>query len=250
MSTQKSLLTYESVKDSIKTINTRVKGIAVPLGITPFGKVEYATLLDECEDSNMLVFGLPGSGKSKYVEFVIKSLIDRYDGNIIISYVDGKSCEIQQWKKTDGHPCRIPNPGIFEACVTPEELESVIAKLYNQVVHDELDAREIVVLDEISHLLPSCNGEAMENLDYILRNGPAVGIHFLLAHQSPSHAYEIGQDNRFGLMCTTRTTPELSELLYNNTIGSCVRRYGDIVYSYRGNQSKLRVPFVESRHWG
>lgn len=249
MSTEKSLLTYESVKDLLKKVDTNFDGIAVPIGITPCGLLEYAQLLDGRETSNMLACGIVGSGKSKYIQFIIQSLIDLYGHDIKVQYIDGKKCEVQYWKCTERHDCRIPNHGLLVGCNTAEDLASYLRKLRVYVEHKPEKVREIVILDMIYDFLPECSTETLKDLGFILKNGPAVGVHTVWASQHLNTATGITHSEDFDLVCTTRVNEAVSSDLYGNSIGTMVRKYGDVIYSYLGNHGKLRVPFCGTG-WG
>lgn len=246
MSTQKSLLTYESVKDSIKAIDTNINGITVPIGVSPFGTLEYAKLSNVWRDSNILVYGVPGSGKCKFVEFIVRSVIDIYGDGLKLSYIDGKDSEIKQWQATQKHGCRIPDPNFLKSCADTYELIGILKRIRKYVEDKQDDSKELIIFDEIAQMLNHCYTGISGDLRYILEEGPKVGVHSVMAQHTPRTVDFVVNDEYFGVVCATRTESNISQRLFGNSIATAVDRYGDVVYSYRDNQGKLRVPFVES----
>lgn len=247
MSTEKSLLAYESVVDSIKSINTEIEGIAVPIGVTPCGVVDCAKLLDKRNTSNFAVFGLTGSGRAKYIQFLIRSLIDLYGMNMEINYIDGANCEVNKWRETQRHGCLIPKPGVLTGCKDPNEFADAV-HLIKEKVTLSLDTKvrksRVVVFDNVSGVLPYCSVSVQWDIKFILENGPFSGMHTIWTSEDPEHDIDVIGVKRFDLVATTRVNRKSSDSLYGNGEGTMVRKYGDIVYSYLGNQSKLRVPYV------
>lgn len=247
MSTEKSLLTYESMMDSIRNLTKNVGGIQMPLGVTPGGSLERVFLRNDSENANALICGVTGSGKTKYVEFIVKSLCDLYGSGLRISYIDGKDCEVKQWQGSETHKCRIPNPGILTSCRCVEQFTDIIGHFCDVVNNYNASFSELVVFDDVGYLVNELDERAKNDFSLMLRSGPSVGIHFVFAQQLASGLiFDFGK--YFDLICTTRVGSKVSNELYGSLIGTSVRKYGDVVYSYCGNQSKLRVPFVETMH--
>lgn len=248
MSTKKSLLTYESVKDSLNKVDTYFNGVVVPIGVSPTGALEVVRL-ENSPGANMLIYGICGSGKSKYVEFIIRSLIDLYGNRLIISYIDCMDCEIQQWIKTDKHECRIPNPRLLTSCETKWEFDRIICDLDARINSKHFTEVELVVVDQFGkYMLDNGDTDTIRHFNEVLAKGPKNGVHFLITSQTPKEITDVNVNysSACDLICTTRVSEEISKKLYGNTIGTNVRKYGDVVYDYKGNQSKLRVPFVSS----
>lgn len=242
--TEQALLTYGSIEDVVKGIYKNVPGIVVPIGISPFGTLEHTYLLDDEEESNMLVYSVPGSGKSEFMKFVLKSLIDLYGDELAISYIGDSGDRVQQWLSVDGD-CKVPNPNITDYCTDVAEFKAAISKVKDYIENRRPeDKREVIILDNIMGLLKQCDTRIGASIDYMLRKAPTLGVHFIVAIESDSSEFELPNCNGFNIVCSTRTNEAISEALYGNAIGTAVKKCGEIVYSYNWNQSKLRVPFM------
>ena len=243
MNTQKSLLSYESVADSVKLVHKALDGIAIPLGVTPCGRLETAFLDDFSETGNMVIYGLCGSGKSKYIEFLIRSIADIYGENINVSYIDGKDCEVIQYKKMLANKPHMPHPVIMDSATSVGELTDIIYALASNVVKG-IERHELVVFDDIEHILPDCDEDTLSEFTGLLRNAPMAGMHVVIAQQSDKGGM-LNYLSQVDLVCTTRLDKNLSYRVYGNDIGTLTKKYGEMIYRYKGNWGKLRVPFVK-----
>lgn len=246
MSMEKSLLTIESIKDSLATVDLNFRGVEIPIGVTPCGNLERAKLADNVPNTHMFLAGLTGSGRSKYIHFLLDSLVIMYGSEIKIHYIDCYGIEVKRYQKTQRHECRIPNSGVLAACDSIEEVEAAVKDLVDELYEREEESaveRAIVVLDGIDSVSASLSLPCIRNLIKLKEDGPSVGMHILWTSQSSDNA-DIVFDWDFALCCSTRIHPTMSIALYGNEIGTCVRKYGDIVYSYGGSQGKARVPYT------
>ena len=244
MRTDETLLTYASIEDVVKDIYKNVPGIAVPMGISPFGTLEHTYLLDHEEESNMLVYSMPCSGKSEFMKFILKGLIDLYGDEIAISYIGESGDRVQEWLQV-GEELRIPNPNIVSYCSDAHGFKTTISSVKDYIENRTAGAkREVFILDNIMQLLRQCDKNIGASIDYMLQKSPTLGVHFIIAIESDREEFELTNCNGFNTVCSTRTNNVVSHALYGNSIGTAVRKCGDIVYSYMGNQSKLRVPFM------
>lgn len=250
MSTEKSCLNYVSYAGTIATINKGTDELVLPIGVTPGNNVEYVRLMDDCVKTNALVLGVTGSGKTKFMHFILQALTTLYGDTLKIHYIDGMNCEINVWRETQRHGCRISNPGILIGCETHELLANAVHCLYEYVsnmVNECWHGSELVVFDEIVGLLNGCSVSVMWELQFILTYGPSVGVHSIVASQYLNDALDSFSIDEFKLVCTTRVPENVSQQIYGSDIGAMVRKYGDLTYRFEDAVGRLRVPMVYNK---
>lgn len=242
MSTEKSLLTIKDVKFPKIDHGLERDGLYFPVGVTPCGNLEVAHLSQDEGTSHVCVFGVCGSGKTKYVEFVIKALYQMYGNNITLHFLDGKDCEYSYWLKQDMPFKRISN------CSTLNSFENELDEILRIVAEKTTNAPELCVIDDASVHLSGEDARARAKLWNLYVEGSKKNVHIMYASQAPRGSLS-GLQVYFGLICVTRACKEVSSEIFGSVIASNeagVRRYGDLTYSYCGNVSRVRVPFCEN----
>lgn len=246
MSTEKSLLTYEQVKWPVLTEEQKKDGLLVPIGVTPGGNLETLLLKHELDTDHMLLSGRTGSGKSKALEFIIKSLCTLYGTGVTLSYVDGKNCDVKYW----WNRC-YTRVAMLRACDTTQDLGFAICTLLEYTERKSNPEPDIIVFDEIAHLLSKLPEQYALKLRMLLTVSGEQNIHVLFSCQSASNNTIINGAqylSYFNTVCTTRVDDAESSNLFGGIIASPnggMRRYGELVYRYRDNVSKVRVPFCD-----
>lgn len=242
MSTEKSLLTFDAVKFQPIKQGKEFEGLYFPVGVTPCGTLEVAHLSHDKGTSHACVFGLCGSGKTKYVEFVLKALYQMYGDGITFHFLDGKGCEFAYWVKQS-----MPFKHAMD-CSEPEWFEAGLNAVLHRVAEKTSLRPDLVVIDDASHLLCADDSKVRILLHNLYIEGSRKNVHILYASQTPRGRLDSVQDT-FGLACATRLHLGESEDMFESRIASKedgVRRYGDLTYSYNGFISRVRVPFCES----
>lgn len=243
MSTEKSLLMFQDVVYPKIDHGKECDGLYFPVGVSPNDTFEIAHLSHDERLSHVCVLGVPGSGKTKYVEFTLKALHEMYGSDITFFYLDVKGCEWLYWNKQSHMPfklvCNCSDLSTFE-CALCDIVDYIDDKSYSEPA--------LVVIDDASNVVNLSSWYVKQLLQRIYTEGPKVNVHVLWASQIYcSKLSDIC--NEFGLVCATRIREADSKELFGSTIAckdAGVRRYGDVVYSYRGFTSKVRVPFCKS----
>lgn len=247
MSTEKSLLTYEHVRLPVLTREQKKEGLVVPIGVTPGEHLETLLLKHELGTDHMCLFGKVGSGKSKALEFIIKSVCWIYGKDVTLSYIDGKDCDVKYWQKIN-----LVSAYKLCGCQTVNDLASAIDMMLERVECKKSLEPDIMIFDDVTHLVHDLPSAYILKLRGLLVCSTHKNTHILYASQvTPTINLIHGcpNENYFGVMCATRLDDTESGKIFGGSIASTnggVRRYGELVYKYIDNVSKVRVPFCDS----
>lgn len=251
MSTEKSLLTFEEVEHLFK--RNKSTGLQIPMGIDTHGKPHVVELVTHRSSAHMLLYGLCGSGKTKAVQFIIKGLSQMYGEDLSISCIDGKSTNIAGYYKIMRSSDRQATPVVMQDCETEEDLSRHLNCLLEELLDKESMRPELIILDDIDHLLRTYPSKYIKVLEQLANIGPRKNTHILYASQTSMDVYfnTIRNTISFDLICATRLSIEDSIKLFGVPIASKeggTRKYGDITYKYNSQMDRVTVPFC-SRHW-
>lgn len=246
MSTEKSLLTYETINLPTLTYNDVHDGLLLPIGVTPGGHLETLRLRTDLGTEHVCLFGRVGTGKSTAVNFMLHALLDMYSDNLTVSYVDGKDCEVRYWQKRN-----ILNKYLLRGCPDTQSLTDTLRRLVSHVDQKKTDNPEVIVLDDIGYLLREMQGEDRKYVRELFATCSYQNVHILYTDQSAAGCVpyrDFGDmPGVFGVRCATRVPADCSQLLFGCNIATAegsTKKYGEVVYKYRGNTSKVRIPFV------
>lgn len=145
---------------------------------------------------HILVGGASGSGKSCLMNCIITSLLNKYE-DFYLTIIDLKQVEFVQYAKAKQLATSIVNTSA-QAYTILDRLITIMTSRYNYLAekgykdikewnaNEEIKMyRHVVVVDELAHLLLE-NKHIKEQLQKLLQLGRAVGIHLILATQSPN----------------------------------------------------------------
>lgn len=195
-----------SIKSNITiTINNSVyndykkKGINVNLGVDTLGNVVNVSFVD---NPHWLIGGSTGSGKSVFLNNIIKELLKNYNNIIEFCFIDLKKVEFYKYNGLMQNATKVAND--LESAITM--LDNVIDLMNNrfekyqkngclsiQEYNDKMNDNEykkdrylFVIIDELAELMLLDKKRVQERLQRILQLGRASGIYCLSATQRPS----------------------------------------------------------------
>ena len=192
------------VSDKITiTINSSVlqeykkKGIVVDLGVDTLGHVVELSFID---NPHWLIAGATGSGKSVFLNNLIKQLIDKYHFDVEFCFIDLKMVEFYKYNFVEQNLTKVAND--LESAL--KMLDDVILLMtrryekyqannclsiqdYNKLQVDGFKDRYLfVVIDELAELMLQDKKNVQDKLQRLLQLGRASGIYVISATQRPS----------------------------------------------------------------
>lgn len=166
-----------------------------PLGLTPDGQQIYCNLPQQ---PHMLVSGVTGSGKTASLHSMICSLISRYGpDDLQIALIDPKQVEFNIYEDIPHLATKIVTDAydaisVFDGIVNCMEKRYTIASevgaknlIELNDKQDEIFPHILVVCDEIADLMMTAKRDIEDYIIRIAQKARAVGIHLVLATQSP-----------------------------------------------------------------
>ena len=192
------------VADNITiTINSSVlqeykkNGIVVNLGVDTLGHVVELSFID---NPHWLIGGATGSGKSVFLNNLIKQLIDKYHFDVEFCFIDLKMVEFYKYNFVEQNLTKVAND--LESAL--KMLDDVILLMtkryekyqannclsiqdYNKMQVDGFKDRYLfVVIDELAELMLQDRKNVQDKLQRLLQLGRASGIYVISATQRPS----------------------------------------------------------------
>ena len=192
------------VSDKITiTINSSVlqeykkRGIVVDLGVDTLGNVVELSFID---NPHWLIGGATGSGKSVFLNNLIKQLIDKYHFDVEFCFIDLKMVEFYKYNFVEQNLTKVAND--LESAL--KMLDDVIVLMnkryekyqannclsiqdYNKKQADgHKDRYLFVVIDELAELMLQDKKNVQDKLQRLLQLGRASGIYVISATQRPS----------------------------------------------------------------
>lgn len=166
------------------------KDAGLPVGIDQNGDVIRLTLDDM---PHMLVAGATGSGKSVFLNTIIKSIITQ--GGVSLKLIDPKMVELSQFADQAEEMAYDTNESskLLESLIILMQKRYVLLKNKKARSYKELGMNQVVcVIDEFADLIMSSKKSKTESAsdieDMIIRiaqKGRAAGIHLIIATQRP-----------------------------------------------------------------
>ena len=185
------------------TINSSVleeykkKGININVGVDTLGNVVNISFID---NPHWLVGGATGSGKSVFLNNLIKQLIDKYHYDVEFCFIDLKMVEFYKYNFVEQNLTKVAND--LESAL--KMLDDVILLMnrryekyqannclsiqdYNKMQVDGFKDRYLfVVIDELAELMLQDKKRVQDRLQRLLQLGRASGIYVISATQRPS----------------------------------------------------------------
>lgn len=169
----------------------------IPLGVNPSNESVFVNIKDF---PHLLIGGTTGSGKTSFLSSMICSLLMKATpADLQLMLVDTKMVDLPQYEGIPHLLCPVVTDaweGIdnLRALVALMESRYEAAKELNAKTLDELNERLsprdnlpyiVVIVDEVADLLLLSKYEVEESIVRIAQKARAVGIHLILATQSP-----------------------------------------------------------------
>lgn len=228
--------------------------LTVPLGIDIENQI-VAVPINEMP--HMLVAGTTGAGKSVCLSSIVTSLLmATTPADLLFMMVDTKQVEMTAFENIPNLLCPVITDAYeaidnFEALVAIMESRYALAKEYNCKTLDELNSKLpysdrkpyiLVICDEIADLMYLSKHKIEESIIRIAQKARAVGIHLILATQSPRRDIITGLlkanlSSRIGFATTSGLDSRIimDKMGCENLLGD-----GDLLYSHQG-KAPIRI---------
>ena len=167
-----------------------IKSSGIPIGVDQNGDVIRLPLDDM---PHMLVAGATGSGKSVFLNTIIKSIL--VQGETLIKLIDPKMVELSQFAESVDEIAYEPSEASKLLFSLIEEMQRRYVKLKSKKAksYKECNMKQIIcVIDEFADLIISSKKLENINVDSIeemiiklAQKGRAAGIHLIIATQRP-----------------------------------------------------------------
>lgn len=244
MSTEKSLLTYESVKHLLNLDVTR-KCVQVPMGIDISGALQTVELEIGKSSAHLLLCGQPGSGRYKALHFILKSMLEMYGKDIAVSCICGTAYTLPSFRKVIQRSNSMVSTHLTAVCDTEESLNKTLNYLLDMVKIKQNTVPEIIIFDNIDKVEIKSTKKFNKVLAALLDIAPNKNVH-LINSVEVHYSLEIPLLEQFGVKCATRVSTRMSNQLFGSDIASRnggTRNYGDLTYIYNNEVSRVEVPF-------
>lgn len=232
----------------------------IPLGITPDGDVRYMNLLDG-DGPHVLVGGTTGGGKSSWLHTVVCSLLSRFTPEQVeLLLVDTKRVELTRYENVKHVALIATDPweaiGAFRGLVDHMEHRYEIASELGARNLDELNAKLagehyyppcIVIVDELADLMMTAKADMQEFIVRIAQKARAMGLHLILATQSPRREIVNGLlKSNIPSRLAFATTSELDSRIILDQMGAgALLGKGDALFSAQGRPVyRVQTPLV------
>ena len=185
------------------TINSSVleeykkKGININIGVDTLGNVVNVSFVD---NPHWLIGGATGSGKSVFLNNVIKQLVEHYPFDVEFCFIDLKKVEFYKYNWLEQNITQVAND--LESAL--KMLSDIIVLMnnryekyqannclsiqdYNKMqVDGQKDRYLFLIIDELAELMLQDKKRVQDRLQRILQLGRASGIYCISATQRPS----------------------------------------------------------------
>lgn len=245
--------------------------LEIPLGINPSNETIYSDIKDF---PHLLVGGTTGSGKTSFLTSMICSLLMKTTPDQLqFMLVDTKMVEMPIYEGIPHLLCPVITDAWeaidnFKALVRLMEARYEAAKELNAKTLDELNERLsprdklpyiVVICDEIADLMMLSKNEVEESITRIAQKARAVGIHLVLATQSPRREVISGllKSNLPSRLAFAVGSGLDSRIILDSMGAEQLIGRGDALFSAQGRQPfRIQTPFIESseveaivQHW-
>lgn len=185
------------------TINSSIyteykkKGISIDLGVDTLGNVVTLSFID---NPHWLIGGATGSGKSVFLNNIVKQLLENYHNIIEFCFIDLKKVEFYKYNNIQQNIEKVAND--LESALNMlddiiylmndryekyQENNCLSIQDYNKMVDTTLEDRYLfLVIDELAELMLQDKKNVQDKLQRILQLGRASGIYCISATQRPS----------------------------------------------------------------
>jgi DNA segregation ATPase FtsK/SpoIIIE, S-DNA-T family len=235
--------------------------LTFPLGITPEGEKIYCNLPEM--GPHLLVAGTTGSGKSSMLNSMICSLIGRYSPNdLSIIMLDTKMVELTKYEGID-HLATPVVTDAFEAPIIFDGIVNCMNKRYEAACRvgarnlAELNEKQsiryphlLVVCDELADLMMMNKAKIEDSIVKIAQKARAMGIHFVLATQSPRREIVTGilKCNMSSRLAFATSSELDSRIILDQSGASQLLGSGDALFSQQGRKAfRLQSPLITTQ---
>mgnify|MGYP004005082359 CR=1 FL=1 len=238
----------------------RTPDLVVPLGVDVQGKIRQ---MDISKMPHLLVAGTTGSGKSVFINQVLASLLYKHTPETLrLSLVDPKQAEFYMYQDIphlygkDVITEMTDTAGLLEEAV--EEMERRYSLFKNAEVRDLVSFNKqgneilpfyLIIVDEFSDMMgafPKPRGKAHpieSGIVRIAQKARAVGIHLMLATQSPRADVMTGliRDNVPSRISFSVADRIASQIILKQNGAENLLGNGDMLYKPVGQQDPTRI---------
>lgn len=224
------------------------KGINVNLGVDTLGHVVNVSFID---NPHWLVGGATGSGKSVFLNNIIKQLVERYPFDIEFCLIDLKMVEFYKYNWLQQNIAKVAND--LESAL--KMLDDIIVLMNNRYekyqannclsiqdynkkqVDGQKDRYLFLIIDELAELMLQDKKKVQDRLQRILQLGRASGIYCISATQRPSADVLSGtlKVNYTTRICFKVGSVYDSKIIINQTGGEQLFGNGDGLLLANGN---------------
>ncbi|MCM1214976.1 MAG: ATP-binding protein [Lachnospiraceae bacterium] len=250
MSTEKSLLTWEIVKDKVDPVlEQKSDTLVVPVGVDDSGNVHTVQLTDGDCMQHMCIIGRVGSGRTNTLHWILAALQRSYRNQIIINYIDGRDCEVKTWIDKDGDPM-FYHPGVVRSVEDYASMYDVLTELHARMFDKgSRELQEVIVFDDVDYLVRAFTHRDTALLQDILRLAPSRRVHIIYASQRFSDPLllsgRVGNLKDWSCVCITKASEQLADILQcSDMAAKQTRKYGDLVVKNNSMLELLHVPLI------
>jgi S-DNA-T family DNA segregation ATPase FtsK/SpoIIIE len=236
------------------------KVLDIPLGINPSNETIHVDIKDF---PHMLVAGTTGAGKTMYLTNMICSLLMKATpDDLQLMLVDSKQVEFPIYEDIPHLLCPVVTDAWeaidnFQALVGLMESRYEAAKEFNTKTLDELNEKLsphdklpyiVVIVDEVSDLMMLSKYEIEESVTRIAQKSRAVGIHLILATQSPRREVITGlmKANLPSRLAFAVGSGLDSRIILDSMGAERLLGRGDALFSSQGKKPfRIQTPLIE-----
>ncbi|WP_285247150.1 FtsK/SpoIIIE domain-containing protein [Pseudarthrobacter sp. efr-133-R2A-89] len=203
--TKVPLSSLGAVTDVVWTEGSAVEHLVVPLGISEEGVFEFDLVT---HGPHTLIGGATGSGKSELLQTLVASLMRHHSPDevalFLVDFKGGSTFQIfSDLPHVVGHVTDLDGPHvdralaflrseiqrrmhIYRGCGNPANYETYRARISSDATGKAVLPRLVVIFDEFATLVKDADERAKRPVLDLAQRGRSLGIHLVLATQSPS----------------------------------------------------------------
>jgi S-DNA-T family DNA segregation ATPase FtsK/SpoIIIE len=233
----------------------------IPLGVNPSNEVVHVDIKDF---PHLLIAGTTGSGKTSYLHSMICSLLMKTTPDQLqFMMVDSKMVELPIYDSIPHLLCPVITDAweaitSFKALVSFMESRYKLAQEYGAKDLDELNEKLpqhekrpyiLVVVDEMADLMMLSKHEIEESITRLAQKSRAVGIHLVLATQSPRREVVTGliKSNLPSRLAFAVGSALDSRIILDQGGAQDLIGAGDALFSSQGRTPfRIQTPYVDS----
>lgn len=191
------IVNSKAIRKSKETVIKANKGMTIPIGTDVYGNTVY---LDFINNPHWLIGGSTGSGKSVFLNNIIKKLVEIYHFDVEFCFIDLKKVEFHKYNKLEMNLVDVAE-NINSALTMLNDVIEVMNNRYSKYKSNncisfeeynsnkadgEKDRYLVLVIDELAELMLLDKKNIQPKIQRLLQLGRAAGIYVIGATQRPS----------------------------------------------------------------